>query len=69
MTAHNPPIPPRRDATELLEIWAANLEAHDVTLAPFMPARLGALAPEDAAADRLRELIARAQGRRQTIIL
>jgi len=69
MTTQNPPNLVRRGTAELHEVWAANLDAEDVTLAPFMPVRAGALATGDAESWRLRELIARAQGKRRAIIL
>ena len=68
-----PSAPTYRDPEELIEIWAANLELEDVTLAPFMPARLTSATPGaprcEARTTRINQLIARAQGRRSGIIL
>lgn len=69
MTAPASALPNRSDSDRMIEIWAANLDVKDVSLAPFMPARIEHIATDPARAERLRELIARAQGRGAGIIL
>ena len=58
-----------REPNQMIETWAANLALDDVTLAPFMPARLPLATPDsgpliDPETARLRQLIAQAKGLR-----